>query len=115
MKNGGWKTIRLPIGSNGNFSGVNSLLNCWEANLNELFLVGNRGLDTTPGNREKHQGMIMFKFSREKWNNHSNNNVLGGSSQDLDTQLGSPPLISHGKAIWKGNVAILRGRTNHGY
>ena len=27
LQNGGWKTIRLPIGAKGNFSGVNSLLN----------------------------------------------------------------------------------------
>ena len=37
--------------------------------------------------------------------------LLGGSSQDLDTWLGSPLFISHKKAIWKGKVSLLRGLT----
>ena len=36
--------------------------------------------------------------------------TIGGSSQDGRKWLGSPPFISHGKAIWKGNNPILGGR-----
>ena len=35
--------------------------------------------------------------------------MLGGSSQE-GKWLGSPPFISHGKVIWIGKVALLRGR-----
>ena len=37
--------------------------------------------------------------------------LLRGSSQDGRKWLGSPPFISHGKPIWKGNTPILRGPT----